>query len=133
MIHRTIRPHSHTIWFCKGPLSVFDGYEQAVVVFFKDFNGPVEQMAHDAVIQAANAHPSKLFMEVSHSVAEQQAAQQSNMGLLPEVVNNPVYASGGNDSLIVDSVNDQQELVDFLMDEASKNISVFSPSEGSSW
>ena len=110
--------------YCGGSLGLFEASTKAVMVYFKDFTSPIAQMAHEAVIEAANANPTKLFIEVSHSVGRRQA-QSMGGTLLPEVVNNPVYATGGGDSLIVDSTGDKQELVAFLNEEAAKNFPVF--------
>lgn len=116
--------------YCNGPVGLFEASTMAVVVYFKDFTSPIAKMAHEAVVEAANANPFKLFIEVNHSVGQRQA-QSMGGTLLPEVVSNPVYATGGGDSLIVDSTGDKQELVAFLNEEAAKNSPVFG--SGGSW
>lgn len=110
--------------YCNGPVGLFEASTLAVVVYFKDFTSPIAKMAHEAVVEVANANSSKLFIEASHSVGRRQA-QSMGGTLLPEVVNNPVYATGGGDSLIVDEIGDKQELVAFLNEEAAKNFPVF--------
>jgi len=116
--------------YCGGPIGLFEFSAMAVVVYFKDFTSPIAQMAHEAVVEAANANPSKLFIEIHHSVGQRQA-QSMGSALLPEVVSNPVYATGGAESLIVDSTGDKQELVAFLNEEAANNTPVFG--SGGSW
>jgi len=116
--------------YCGGPVGAFEAFQKSVVVYFKDFNSTIGRMAHEAVVEAANANPSKLFLEVSHIVGEQQA-QAMGGKLIPEVVNNPAFATGGQDTLIVDSIGDKQELVAFLKEEAAKNLPVFG--SGGSW
>jgi len=110
--------------YCKGDPSLFEASARLVSIYFKDFTSPIAQMAHQAVVEAANANPTKLFMEVSHSVGRRQA-QLMGGTLVPEVVNNPVYASGGEGGLIVDEIGDKQELVAFLNEEAAKNFPAF--------